>query len=125
MTVMTTTEFGDALRRRLDELDQTQEWLGVEVARIEGRSGPVAQTTVSNWVNGRAAPKPATAVTIEKALGVRPGSLTRLLGYVAADVRFRSGVPEAIRADPYLNDLGRRVLLATYDELVDEGPEGP
>jgi hypothetical protein len=91
--------FGRALEVQLAGRPQGQ--FGGEVAKQEGRSQHYSQQQVSNWVQGNE-PNPRQAIAIEKALGVRPGTLTRLLGYLPLDARTTKTVNEAVAADPSL-----------------------
>jgi hypothetical protein len=63
-------------------------------------------------------PNPRQAVAIEQALGVRPGTLTQLLGYLPVDAKPIQSVREAIEADPGLDELGRAAMSSTYQALV-------
>ncbi len=80
------TEFGDALRRQIEGRSQRE--FGDKVARAEGRVDangthlPYSQQQVSFWLSGQQEPNPRQAFAIERALGLRPGSLSHLLGYV-------------------------------------------
>lgn len=103
---------------RLRDLHRNQTWLGEEVARILGLSAPVAQTTVSNWMNGRNVPEPPSVFAMERALGLRPGQLSILFGYLPPNARpLGGGVEEAIAEDPYLAGNLKRALLAAYREM--------
>lgn len=121
-------EVAAAIRQRLAELDRSLSWLGAEVARVMGRADPFSQATVSKWLTvpwaserSTAGMSPAQVFAAEQALGMRPGTLSRSLGYLPTSSRSARTVPEAIDADPKLTALGRRVLAATYEELVSAG----
>lgn len=113
-----------AVRRHLDDQDRSITWLGKEVARIEGRAQPYAQPTVSGHWFTVAPPDPETVFAIERALLLRPGTLSRILGYVPASARSSRSVRDAIAEDPGLSDAGKRALLAAYEQLVDHGTSG-
>ena len=66
------------------------------------------------WVNGDTEPTRPKVWAIEQVLDARPGSLSRLLGYLPVDARPITSVPGAIDADPRLDEEGRRVLHALY-----------
>lgn len=117
-------EFGQAVDRLLTEQGRGRSWLGAEVARIEGSDEPISGTSVSKWVGGNP-PNPRRVFAIEEALGARPGSLSRLLGYLPSSSRSVRSVPAAIDADLRLTVVGRRVLLKVYEEFVADGPDGP
>lgn len=95
---------------------------GLSLPRIAERLGDYGITTtgdtVSLWQRGRQRIRPDELFALERTLDVRPGSLSRLLGYVPADMKPARTVPEAIEADPRLTELGRRTLLAAYRAAV-------
>lgn len=110
--------FGGAVRRRLDDMGRSQTWLGERLGEMHGRR-PYGQSTVGTWL-ARTEITPALVFDIERALELEPGSLSRILGYVPADVvKMSAEVPEAIEADPMLDERGRRSLLAAYRVLVE------
>jgi hypothetical protein len=121
---MSRAEFGAALRKRLNEMDRSQEWLGAEAARLEGREKPYIQQTVGHWINGTAEPSPPATFAIEKALQLRAGTLSRALGYLPPDSRSATTVKDAVAADPKLTASGRRILAKVYEELVDGAAGG-
>ena len=108
--------FGLALRQRLEDLGHSRAWLGSEVARLELGDGARAYSAsaVTMWVNGDTEPTRPKVWAIEAALGARPGTMSRLLGYLPVDARPVATVPAAIDADPLLGEEGRRVLVAVY-----------
>lgn len=110
--------FGDALRRRLDDLGWRQQDLAAEVAAAEGRQASLNHSTVSQWMAGHTEPPAARVLIVEQVTGVEPGSLSRLLGYVPADIVPSVTVEAAIDADPRLDNTARRVLKATYRSFV-------
>lgn len=121
---MAIEEFQAALRRALNDSGRTQSWLGAEAARAEGRADPYSQAVVSSWFNDPSPGlSPRQVFAIEEALGVEPGMLSRLLGYLPASAKSVVATPDAIAADPDLSPVGRRVLLAAYQELVDHGAD--
>lgn len=118
------TDFQAALIRRLDDLGRSQTWLAVEVAKEEGRPDPYSQAHIADWLRGRRTPNPYQVFALERALGVPPGSLSRLLGYLPADAVASVGVEDAITADPTLSSQHRDAVLALYRALSDPGKEG-
>lgn len=94
------------------------------MARIEGRDEPYRQPTISGHWLSVAPPGPHTVFAIEQALLLRPGSLSKMLGYVPASARSSTSVRDAIADDAGLTDSGRRALLAAYEQLVDHGTNG-
>lgn len=113
-----------AMRKALADMGRSQSWLGAEVARLEGRPDPYSQASVSDWLLGANAMTPSQVFAVEQALQMRPGTLSRELGYLPMTSRSARSVPDAIAADPKLTAMGRRVVLAVYEELVDGGPDG-
>lgn len=105
-----------AIRAARDQ--RTQEWLGGEVARVEGRREAYGQNTVAGWESGRSALKPKKVFAIEKALGVPPGSISRLAGYLPSAAKPSRTVAEAIAADHDLSPDQREDLLAQYQGMV-------
>lgn len=112
-------EFAAIVRTRLTDLGRGQLWLGSEVARLVDRPQPYAQTAVSGWIVGANGVEPDVAFAMERALGLRPGDLSRHLGYLPVAARPEPvGVEAAIAADPRLSATLKRALLAAYRELV-------
>lgn len=109
--------FGDALRRAYGAAGTTQQRLAVDVSE-EGVVGAISQPYLNDILKGRREPKPELAFAFERALGLQPGSLSRLLGFVPADALPARDVPAAVEADPMLDERGRRSLIAAYRALV-------
>lgn len=118
-------QLGEAIARELDAAGRSQSWLGSEVARLEGRDEPYSQSAVSYWLSAKYEPSPAQVFAIEEALKLRPGRLSRIMGYLPAGARSVTSVPAAIEADAGLTVLGRRVVLKVYEEFVGGGSDGP
>lgn len=112
--------FGRAVRQRLEDLGRSRAWLGQQVAAIELGDGarPYTASAVTMWVNGDTEPTRPKVWAIEKALNARPGSLSRLLGYLPLDAKPVASVPAAIESDARLDAEGRRVLMAVYRVLT-------
>jgi transcriptional regulator with XRE-family HTH domain len=105
--------FRQALRRARETYGLSQRAVGEAV----GRTG----SAVWQWEEGRGAPNQATVIKLEEVLGLEPGSLGRLLGYVTATADGPASVIEALNADPRLNDSGRELLTSVYRWLVRQG----
>ncbi len=101
--------FGDALRGALAASGITQDDLA---ERMTADGHPVRQTAISQWITGRSEPDtPEVTFRVERALNVRPGSLSRHLGYLPVDaVRTITDLERAIDSDPRLSDLDRDAL---------------
>lgn len=110
--------WADAVRARLEELGQSQEWLGEQVALNEGRKQPYKQPTIQDWLR-TGPPKPRHAFAIEKALTVTvPGSLTRLLGYLPLDAVPALTFDAVVDNDARLSDQAKRMLKRSYSEAL-------
>jgi transcriptional regulator with XRE-family HTH domain len=114
---VTTTEqrqrFAEALRRARADCGLSQRDLGDAL--------DVSQGSVSQWLTGKAAPKPERLAELERVLRLPPDTLARHLGYVPSDQSERTPVMtvvEAAEADPRLGEREQRILAAVYRELV-------
>jgi transcriptional regulator with XRE-family HTH domain len=105
--------FRQALRRARETYGLSQRAVGEAV----GRTG----SAVWQWEEGRGAPDQATVTKLEAVVGLEPGSLAKLLGYVTAGADGPASVIEALNADPRLNDSGRELLTSVYRWLVRQG----
>ncbi len=113
-------EVAAIVRARLTDLGRGQTWLGAEIAAVLKRDEPFRQTTVSSWMRGDTDPTPEIVFAMERVLGLRPGDLSRHLGYMPVSVHPAPvGVEQAIAADPKLSARFKRALIATYREFVD------
>jgi transcriptional regulator with XRE-family HTH domain len=108
--------FRHALRRAREICGLSQRAVGDAV----GRTG----SAVWQWEEGRGAPDQTTVTKLEGVLGLEPGSLAKLLGYVSAGADGPVSVIEALNADPRLNDSGRELLTSVYGWLVRQGAGG-
>lgn len=95
----------------------------ISQAQLGKMLGGITQSAVSAWESGEAEPSPETVFHLERRLDVRPGQLSKHLGYVPAGTKRSQSVrtPEAIQDDPDLDDFAKRVLIAAYRELL-KGP---
>lgn len=112
-------QLGAAIKDALEERGESQSWLGREVGRILGRPDPYSQAIVSTWVLGDRLPEPAQVFAIEQALGLRPGFLSRHLGYLPVDHRPAVTVEDAVETDVDLTPSQRGPLLDHYRGLVE------
>jgi transcriptional regulator with XRE-family HTH domain len=101
--------FGNALREALTVQKMTQG----DLAEALG----VRQPTVSGWITGISAPDSVDQTfAIERALKVRPGSLSRHLDYLPLEaVRSVATVRAALMEDPELSADEKSMLLAAYE----------
>lgn len=107
--------FGQALTDELNTRGFNQAEL---VRRYEALTGEtVHQTTVSRWVAGAQEPSRRQAVTVEAALDLPPGLLTRHLGYVPTAAAPAVDLVAAINAAADLAPGDRALLLDMYTRL--------
>jgi transcriptional regulator with XRE-family HTH domain len=109
-------DFGAALERALD--GRHHGGFGADVARAMGAKNPFTPSAVSQWVNGTVEPARPKVFAMEKVLKLRPGSLSRLLGYLPVTARASVSVLEAIDADPSLSETQKGMLRAAYRAAV-------
>lgn len=100
--------FAAALDERITTalLPEVAEHLGVGV---EG---------VRMWMRGRREPPRSTVFEIEAFLREKPGTLSRLLGYLPPSARAVTTVEDAINADPRLTPTKRGYLLTLYRDMT-------
>lgn len=100
---------GDALKVR----EMKQE----DLARLLGTT----QSSVSGWINGKYEPAAGTVFTIERSLGMDPGSLSRPLGYLPVDPAARPvSIEVAIAQSTTLDEDDKAALAAVYRALAKE-----
>lgn len=110
-------KFGEALDRALG--DRPHAWLGKEVADRIGRPTPITGSAVGQWISGKTEPTgPETVFAIEAAVGVKPGTLSRLLGYLPTTAKDMTSVADAIAVDTRLDDDARSLLRVVYDQVA-------
>ena len=106
--------FGAALAKRRRELALSQTALGQAL-------GGIGQSAISQWESGATQPQRGHVYAAEEVLGLAPGTLSRILGYVPPSKSARAtpgDVPEAIRRDPFLTDKEKRSFLFLYEAIV-------
>lgn len=99
--------FGHALSSVMRVRGMTQKALA---AQLDG----MAQSAISAWVNGDAAPLHEVVFEVERILQVPGGFLSRHLGYGPVDGALPSSVLDAIDDDPLLDDVQRQALATLY-----------
>jgi transcriptional regulator with XRE-family HTH domain len=86
-----------------------------DLARMLGTT----QSSVSGWINGKYEPSAATVFTVERCLGIEPGTLSRPLGYLPVEPVARTvSVEGAIAQSAHLDDEEKAALAAMYRVLV-------
>lgn len=107
-----------AFGRLLAEALQGRRMKQEDLARLLGTT----QSSVSGWINGKYEPAAATVFTIERSLGVDPGSLSRPLGYLPVEPAARTvSVEAAITQSPHLEADAKAALAALYRVLAKRG----
>ena len=84
----------------------------------------VSQATVGAWERAENMPSPDDIFALEKTFGLKPGELSRHLGFVPASLKAATQEPTVewvLGQDPKLrkNEAAQRVLLDLYRILVD------
>lgn len=102
--------FGDALVRARQAAGLTQSQLGSAVG--------IPQSTISVWERGEVEPPNDAVFDIERALSLKPGSLSALLGVVPVIQEHVSSVEAAIIAEPRLDEYKRRLLLQIFESML-------
>ena len=103
--------FGRLLAEGLKARQMKQE----DLARLLGTT----QSSISGWINGKYEPAAAMVFTIERSLGMDPGTLSRPLGYLPAEPASRSvSVEGAIAQSALLDDEQKAALCGMYRVLV-------
>ena len=103
--------FGRLLAEALKAREMKQE----DLARLLGTT----QSSISGWINGKYEPAAATVFTIERSLGMDPGTLSRPLGYLPVEPASRSvSVEGAIAQSALLDDEQKAALCGMYRVLV-------
>lgn len=106
-----------AFRQALARYRNARNW---SLRRLATEVG-VSSSTAGYWEKGRTLPTPTNVVALEQALGLDPGTLARLLGYlpIAEDVdKATMDILQALERDPRLGKRERAVLTAVYRELT-------
>lgn len=114
----------------LPDAEQRQKTFGRQLAAARSSAGvtqedlaarlEVKQSTVSGWENGVNPPDEIeTTFEIERILKVKPGVLSRHLGYLPVEaVQVACSFEEAIADDPYLDEADRTTLRNVYEMAV-------
>lgn len=108
--------FGEAVQAALMARNLRQTDLAARLSEHLGRK--ITQANVSQWVTGEHEPKRAMVFAMEEVLDLKPGALSRVLGYLPLTARSITTVEEAIAADSAIAPEMRSVLLAAYREAA-------
>jgi transcriptional regulator with XRE-family HTH domain len=78
----------------------------------------ITQTQISGYERGTI-PDPPKMFALERALGVTPGTLSQMVGYMPVDAHpLPCTLTRAVIEDPALDDSARRAILAMYEALT-------
>lgn len=99
--------FGEALTNLLDTRGVKRPALA-EVMKV-------TPELVRQWQTGQSEPPRSKVFGLEEHFGLRPGALSRLLGYLPVRARSARTVLEAVDNDPALTEEGRLILQAAYE----------
>lgn len=100
--------FADALRLHLGDVTQA------ELARRVG----IKQQAIQQWLSCTTDPAPVNVFAAEKALGLPPGALSHVFGYLPVGAW---STEAAIGADPMLDAAGKATVLRVYRSQVEGG----
>ena len=111
----------EAITDALTQSGMTQGEFGAAVARHEGPDVPAyRQQTVAGWLTAKAYLAPARIFAMEKALALRPGTLSQLEGYVPNELTHAGAVTKALVADPDLTDSQVTLLEGAVEAMRDQ-----
>lgn len=102
--------FAEALRRQL--VGRSRDDLARQITKLSGES--TSAQAMGHWLTGAAEPTRAKVYALEKVLAMKPGALSRLLGYLPVEAQAARTVAQAIESDPALTEDQRKMLLAAY-----------
>lgn len=105
----------EAIRAGLDERGWSQRELGEKVATAE-RQPAYPQSTVAAWLAGKSYLRPSRVFIIERVMGMRPGTLSKLEGYQPAGAAHVVTAEEALAADPDISPEQAGMLGAAIGE---------
>lgn len=114
---MNRDEYRRLLKAAFDDTGRSQSWLGAEIARMEGSESPVAQSQVARYISAEHIPEPARVFAIEKALGLKAGALSHLLGYVPTGFTTPLSVGDAVALDLDLTAGQREDLTGMWEQM--------
>ena len=89
------------------------------LAAVAERSGEtVSRAALQQYLAGTHEPSRRKVAAMEEVLGVRPGALSRCLGWLPVGAAPARSVLQAIDEDPRLGEQARRLLKGNYRELA-------
>jgi hypothetical protein len=106
------SELSDALKRACQQARVSYKVLSDRLLAEEGLHR--GKDTVNLWANGRQRPWPEELFAVERVLGLAPGQLSKLDGYIPASMRPVRSVVDAITHDANLSPELRQALIASY-----------
>lgn len=105
-----TEEEAQTFRRAVDALRDTRGWSQKELGAALGVSGSL----VGQWLRGVGEPPRHRVFELEEEFNLRPGTLSRIMGYLPLNAKPARTVTEAIDADSALTEPEREVLRSVY-----------
>lgn len=106
--------FGRALAATLEAKGLTS---GALLGLTSGKTTEGSRSTVMSWLRGRVEPSRPKVVAIEQVLGLKPGTLSRHLGWLPLNAGQVPGVETSILADPDLTATQKNILLAALQDF--------
>lgn len=95
---------------------------GITHRELAVRLGWKNHTRIYNWLNLKSEPTPSQVFSIERAIAVPPGTLSRALGYLPPEARTAAGAQvsfeEALDAHPYLPAQAKRIIRTVLAEFT-------
>ena len=98
-----------AIRTAMTDTGTSQRQLGAAVG--------VSGSAVDQWLQKAKPPAPDRVFAVERALGLKAGSTSRLLGYLPLDARNITTVEDAVAHAPDLTRRHRAAILDLYEQL--------
>jgi hypothetical protein len=108
-------ELGEALRSALEDAGISYRGLA-DLLTEHGLDR--SKDTVNHWISGVQPMRPDEVFTVEKALALAPGELSKIDGYIPLEARKTITVEEAIQTDRRLRGPARRFLLAALSGVL-------
>jgi transcriptional regulator with XRE-family HTH domain len=93
-------------------------WSREEFAEaVAAESGEtVTPSAISLWLNAKSEPSRVKVYAMERVLGLKPGTLSRCLGYLPVNARNVATVEDALEADSRIPAEFRPMVIAVVSE---------
>lgn len=112
---------GVAARERRNELGLS---LRVIAEALADQGVVIDRSMVSRWESGEKIAEPHYVFALERCLQMKPGSLSRLAGYLPLDAMPVVTLEDAVGQDDRLRPADRRLVLAYIQGLIDSRQAG-